>query len=506
MIRLRSGWATDPGRVRSSNQDRVLVIDGRVFAVADGMGGHRGGEVAAQIVVDQLRHLAPGADMVVSGGGVGAGTDHDDDDPDTAVLEMPLFVERSPAPEPAIDPAPLTDAGPTNPSPLTTDDTPPLTTERLVDIVQRANLVVLTRASHDRDLHGMGTTLTAIALVASPGVDGRGETLLAVVNVGDSRTYWMRQGRLEQLTEDHSIVAELIRDGRLTPDEARNHRQRSVLTRALGVEPDVDVDVIEVIPVAGQRFLACSDGLYGEVPDEIIGAILRRLADPDEAARELVRTAIERGGRDNVSVVVVDVLDDDDLAARASAAVAGDQRRGRRGERTEAAATETPTNGAAPRSTTNTAAAAPRKVRRRDRPRTPWPVNLRVLLFLALLGGLAAIVVWVWKNAPDVVSPSDTTVAETVVPTPSTSLLPTATGASAVPTLLTPPTTATVPTTRNRTPSTTRILSLPSTTALLDLQPTSAARSVASGAPTIAPAPSTTLDPFGPASVSTKAR
>ena len=501
MIRLRSGWATDPGRVRSSNQDRVLVIDGRVFAVADGMGGHRGGEVAAQIVVDQLRHLAPGADMVVSGGGAGAGTDVDDD-PDTAVLEMPLFVERGPAPEPAIDPEPATiddpptDAGPTSPSPLTT--------ERLVDTVQRANLVVLTRASHDRDLHGMGTTLTAIALVDSPGVDGRGETLLAVVNVGDSRTYWIRQGRLEQLTEDHSIVAELIRDGRLTPDEARNHRQRSVLTRALGVEADVDIDVIEVIPVVGQRFLACSDGLYGEVPDEIIGAILRRLADPDEAARELVRTAIERGGRDNVSVVVVDVLDDDDLAARASAAVAGDQRRGRGGERTEPA-TETPANDAT-RSTTSTAAAAPRKVRRRDRPRTPWPVNLRVLLFLALLGGLAAIVLWVWKNAPDVVSPGDTTVAETVVPTPSTSLLPTAPGASAVPTFLTPPTTAAATTTRDRTPSTTRILSLPSTTALLDLQPTGAAGSVASGAPTIAPAPSTTLDPFGPAPVSTKAR
>ena len=485
MIRLRSGWATDPGRVRSSNQDRVLVIDGRVFAVADGMGGHRGGEVAAQIVVDQLRQLAPGADIVVSGGGAGAGTD-DDDDPDTAVLELPLFVERGPAPEHAIDLDPPTGAGPNGPMPLIPDDIPTLTTERLVDTVQRANLVVLTRASHDRDLHGMGTTLTAIALVDSPGVDGRGETLLAVVNVGDSRTYWMRQGRLEQLTEDHSIVAELIRDGRLTPDEARNHRQRSVLTRALGVEPDVDVDVIEVIPVAGQRFLACSDGLYGEVPDEIISAILRRLADPDEAARELVRTAIERGGRDNVSVVVVDVLDDDHLAARASTAVAGEQRRGRRGERTETAP-ETRTDDATPR----TGAASPLRVRRRDRPRTPWPVNLRVLLFLALLGGLAAVVVWVWKNAPDVVSPSDTTVAQTVVPTPPTSL---------------PPITAAATTTQNRTPSTARILSLPSTTALLNLQPTSAVRSVASGAPTIAPAPSTTLDPFGPAPVSTKAR
>ena len=93
MIRLRSGWATDPGRVRSSNQDRVLVIDGRVFAVADGMGGHKGGEVAAQIVVDQLRSLAPGTQTTVSGASAGTGTG-DDDDPDTAVLEMPLVLDH----------------------------------------------------------------------------------------------------------------------------------------------------------------------------------------------------------------------------------------------------------------------------------------------------------------------------------------------------------------------------------------------------------------------------
>ena len=494
MIRLRSGWATDPGRVRSSNQDRVLVIDGRVFAVADGMGGHKGGEVAAQIVVDQLRSLASGAETTISGGSVGTGTDGDDDDPDTAVLEMPLAPDHRVGPaEPgptasdassvASSVASLERGGIAAPDERTGDDPPALTTERLVEVVQRANNVVLTRASHDRDLHGMGTTLTAIGLVESPGADGQGEELLAVINVGDSRTYWMRQGQLEQLTEDHSIVAELIRDGRLTPDEARNHRQRSVLTRALGVERDVAVDVIEVIPVVGNRFLACSDGLYSEVPDEIIGAILRRLADPDEAARELVRAAIERGGRDNVSVVVIDVIDDDHLAERASATVAGMERgRSTRAART-ADAKSMPTRNAASKG-------APAKARRRDRPRTPWPVNLRVLLFLAVIAGLIGAVAWVWRNAPAGDGTTDTSVATSVLPTSTTAA---DTGTSLVTTA--PGATSAV--------ATTRVLTLPTTTVLLDLQATAPATTVA--APTVAPPPSTTADPFGPEPSSTKA-
>ena len=463
------------------------MIDGRVFAVADGMGGHKGGEVAAQIVVDQLRSLAPGTQTTVSGASAGTGTG-DDDDPDTAVLEMPLVLDHrrdpmdpgltasnaSPEPEPELESG--REAG-TNER--TNEDPPTLTPERLVEIVQRANIVVLTRASQDRDLHGMGTTLTAIGLVESPGADGQGEELLAVINVGDSRTYWMRQGQLEQLTEDHSIVAELIRDGRLTPEEARNHRQRSVLTRALGVERDVAVDVIEVIPVVGNRFLACSDGLFSEVPDEIIVAILRRLADPDEAARELVRTAIERGGRDNVSVVVVDVIDDDHLAERASATVAGmDRIRSTRAARASQDESHTQRN-AGPKG-------APAKARRRDRPRTPWPVNLRVILFLAVIAGLIGAVAWVWRNAPAGDGTTDTSVA--------TSVVPSTTAAEA---------TTDAETTTTSAPVTTRVLTLPTTTVLLVLQATAPATTVA--APTLAPPPSTTADPFGPAPSSTKA-
>ena len=329
----------------------------------------------------------------------------------------------------------------------------------------------------------MGTTLTAIGLVESPGADGRGEELLAVINVGDSRTYWMRQGQLEQLTDDHSIVAELIRDGRLTPDEARNHRQRSVLTRALGVERDVAVDVIEVIPVVGNRFLACSDGLYSEVPDEIIGAILRRIADPDEAARELVRTAIERGGRDNVSVVVVDVIDDDHLAERASAMVAGLDR-SRPTRTTRASQDESPTRrNAGPK-------AVPAKIRRRDRARTPWPVNLRVLLFLAVIAGLIGAVAWVWRNAPAGDGTPDTSVATSVVSTSTAAASTTEAGATTGPSATSGP-------------ATTRVLTLPTTTVLLVLQATAPATTGA--APTVAPSPSTTADPFGPAPSSTKA-
>jgi PPM family protein phosphatase len=185
--------------------------------------------------------------------------------------------------------------------------------ENLRDAVLQANASIFDRSQTDPDLNGMGTTVTAIALIR---VDG--EERLSVANVGDSRTYRMRAGHVEQLTEDHNLVSELIREGHVTEDEARTHRQRSVLTRAVGVEPNLEVDILEVLPVSGDRYLLCSDGLCGEVDITQIGGILRRFADPVDACRDLIRVALANGSKDNISVIVVDVMSDDNAALSAS--------------------------------------------------------------------------------------------------------------------------------------------------------------------------------------------
>lgn len=238
MTRFAWGEATDPGRVRPANEDSMLAVDG-LFVVADGMGGHRAGEVASRRAVEVLheRFDAAGTDV-------------------------------------------------------------------LVRAVEDANRAVVAEAAADDDKQGMGTTLCAMALV-----DVDGHDALAVVNVGDSRLYLLSGGELTQITDDHSLVATMERQGRLTRAEAAVHPKRNILTRALGTDAAVVVDSWEIVPLVGDRYLLCSDGLFNEVDENRLGATLRRLADPGEAARELVRLANEAGGRDNITVVVVDVVD-----------------------------------------------------------------------------------------------------------------------------------------------------------------------------------------------------
>ncbi|HEY8058697.1 MAG TPA: Stp1/IreP family PP2C-type Ser/Thr phosphatase, partial [Acidimicrobiales bacterium] len=226
MTTFRAGSATDVGRVRSNNQDSLLVREGELFAVADGMGGHQGGEVASALALETL------------------GKAHDD--PSTSTL---------------------------------------------VQAVRSANQAVFEKAGTSPDLKGMGTTLTALA-----DVDTSEGKRLGIVNVGDSRLYRARGDHLEQLTEDHSLVASLVRQGRITAEEAESHPQRNILTRALGIDEAVAVDSWEVEPVPGDRFLICSDGLFNEVDEGRMIATLRRFDDPADAARELVRLANEGGG------------------------------------------------------------------------------------------------------------------------------------------------------------------------------------------------------------------
>jgi serine/threonine protein phosphatase PrpC len=167
--------------------------------------------------------------------------------------------------------------------------------ERVASLIQEANRRVYERATTDPAASGMGTTMT-VALVE----DG----LVAIGHVGDSRAYLVREGRMEQLTDDHSLVNELLKSGKLSPEEAEGHPQRSVITRAVGTDPDVDVDTFAIDVQEGDVFLLCSDGLTDMVEDEdILDLIERHRDDLDRAVRSLVAAANRGGGEDNITAV-----------------------------------------------------------------------------------------------------------------------------------------------------------------------------------------------------------
>jgi serine/threonine protein phosphatase PrpC len=192
--------------------------------------------------------------------------------------------------------------------------------ERVVAMIQEANRSVYERASEDEAVSGMGTTMT-IALVDEDNV--------CIGHVGDSRAYLVRDGRLEQLTEDHSLVAELVRSGKLSPEEAETHPHRSVITRALGTDPEVEVDSFCVASKSGDVFMLCSDGLTSMVHDEaILSAVEEHRGDLDSAAARLVEEANRAGGEDNITVVLFEfssLEDTMELPLEVLAPVAGDE-------------------------------------------------------------------------------------------------------------------------------------------------------------------------------------
>jgi PPM family protein phosphatase len=176
--------------------------------------------------------------------------------------------------------------------------------EQVVSLIKAANLRVHERATADASASGMGTTMTA-AIVQADGT-------VAIGHVGDSRAYRLRDGRLEQLTDDHSLVAELVRRGELSPEEAAVHPQRSVITRALGTEPDVEVDAFTITAQDGDLFLLCSDGLSTMLDATAIEEILdRNQGHLDAATHALIRAANDRGGDDNITAILFAVSDGD---------------------------------------------------------------------------------------------------------------------------------------------------------------------------------------------------
>ena len=189
--------------------------------------------------------------------------------------------------------------------------------ERVASLIQEANRRVFQRSNEDAATSGMGTTMT-VALVDSGG------GTIAFGHVGDSRAYRIRGGELEQLTDDHSLVGELVRSGRLSPEEAEQHPQRSVITRALGTEPDVDVDTFTVEAEPDDIYVLCSDGLTDMVSGREILSVVAAAGDLDEAARGLVDAANAGGGEDNITVVLFQIDENADVGdtARMPAAVA----------------------------------------------------------------------------------------------------------------------------------------------------------------------------------------
>ena len=174
---------------------------------------------------------------------------------------------------------------------------------RVAELIQEANRRVFQRSNEDAAVSGMGTTMT-VALVDD--VAGT----VAIGHVGDSRAYLVRAGELEQLTDDHTLVNELLKSGRLSPEEAVVHPQRSVITRALGTEPDVDVDTFTVETQPGDVFLLCSDGLSSMISDvEILGLVRSGAGDLEAALRGLVQAANTSGGDDNITVVAFEIAE-----------------------------------------------------------------------------------------------------------------------------------------------------------------------------------------------------
>jgi serine/threonine protein phosphatase PrpC len=228
--------ATHTGRKRRRNED-AYVFEPPLFAVADGMGGARAGDLASRLA----------AAAVKAGEVDGSGK------------------------------------------------------ERVVALIQQANSSVYKRSSEDAEAAGMGTTMT-VALVE--------DSVVTFGHVGDSRAYILRDGALEQLTEDHSLVAELVRVGKLSPEEAESHPQRSVVTRVLGTDPDVDVDTFTVAGRPGDVFLICSDGLTTMIGDDDIVRVLTGRRNLDDAAKELVQLANKAGGEDNITVVAFELTDE----------------------------------------------------------------------------------------------------------------------------------------------------------------------------------------------------
>jgi protein phosphatase len=270
-MRLNVAGSTDVGLKRTHNEDAFLLLpEEQLYCVADGMGGHASGEVASRLAVEEMAEFF-------------RLTGRDDE------ATWP-FRE---------DPARRHDEN------------------RVLTGVKLANLRIFERAQSDERLRGMGTTLVCAHFE-------RGVGAVIVGHVGDSRAYLVRGGRIRQLTQDHSLVAQLVASNQITPEEARRDSRRNVVTRSVGVAPALDVDIVRLEePLrSGDTLLLCSDGLHTQVSDEELARIASG-ESLDRACGELIALANERGGPDNITVALARFESDGEArtASRAGKAV-----------------------------------------------------------------------------------------------------------------------------------------------------------------------------------------
>ena len=251
-MRITSCGMTDVGLKRGHNEDNYLINEElNLFVVADGMGGHAGGEYASAIAVNTVEEIV------------------------TSVDAEGVDVRNAPS------------------------DPLEITRHKLVHAIRLAGRRIYEKAKEQPEYHGMGTT-AAVLLVA--------DKHAFVAHVGDSRIYLLRDGRIEQLTEDHSLIAEKLRHGLVTAEEAKTHHMRNVITRSLGYQEDVPVDLQIRDVQSGDQFLLCSDGLSGAITPEEMAEALSTLG-PQDAARTLIDMACQRGGEDNITTVIARVDD-----------------------------------------------------------------------------------------------------------------------------------------------------------------------------------------------------
>jgi PPM family protein phosphatase len=247
VLEYRAAALTDVGKKRKLNEDAYLVVDGvPLYAVADGMGGHACGEVASKIAVDTLRENLVG--------------------------------ETSRAARGKITPAALS--------------------ESMRRAVEEANRRIVVEGAANEEKAGLGTTCSALAIAGKRYV---------VAQVGDSRVYMRRSGKVTQMTEDHSFVWELYRNGAITYEELEKHPRKNIVTRALGAMESVEVDLFEGDVEEGDRFLVCSDGLSGVIQKERLEALLNWSGGPEEVVALMIENALAAGGHDNITAIVVDV-------------------------------------------------------------------------------------------------------------------------------------------------------------------------------------------------------
>jgi len=249
-VQIVSGGVTDVGRVRTNNEDCFRIVAPlHLFVLSDGMGGEAHGEVASALAVETVvQHCVDGQKNAA----------------------VTLYGEQQPG---------WTDK-----------------TQRLSSAAHLANKKIFESAHEHPEQQGMGATLTAAW------IDG---SRLSIAHVGDSRAYLLRGGSLQQLTSDHSLVAEQVRQGILTPAEAEQSEMQSVLLRALGSQPDIQIDAEEHALIARDILLLCSDGLTRMLIEPEIAGTLQAEPDATRAAQNLVELANDRGGADNITVVVV---------------------------------------------------------------------------------------------------------------------------------------------------------------------------------------------------------